>query len=151
TIQYILGYKIYFSNDLKLVAEGWYKQFDDQAVRLYSGQPYLDNNGTGYAYGADVNLTKRLTKKFYGQISYSYMQSKRDDHDGLGKYDYTFSQPHVVSMLCSYNPNEKWIFSGKFRYAMGRPTDRYIVHANVFNDPSYARYSQEITGKNAER
>jgi len=151
TYQYILGYKIYFSSDLKLVTEVWYKQFDNLVVQPHSGQSYLNNNGDGYAYGADVNLTKRLSKKFYGQIGYSYMQSKRDDHDGLAKYNYTFSQPHVVSALGSFNPNNKWIFSGKFRYAVGRPTDKYVVHANVFNDPSYLRYSQEIVAKNGER
>jgi len=150
-LQYILGYKIYFAHDLKLVAEGWYKQFDDMAVRPKSGQSLLNNNGTGYAYGVDVNLTKRLSKNFYGQVGYSYMLSKRDDHDGLGKYDYIFSQPHVVSLLGSYKYNEKWVFSGKFRYATGRPTDKYIVHSNVFNDPAYRRFSQEIVNKNGER
>ncbi|HEV3250808.1 MAG TPA: TonB-dependent receptor, partial [Puia sp.] len=122
TLQYILGYKIYFSPDLKFTAEGWYKQFDDLAVQPNRGRSYLSNNGTGYAYGADVNLTKRLSKKYYGQVGYSYMLSKRDDHDGLGDYDYIFSVPHTFSVLGSYKPNEKWVFSGKFRYATGRPT-----------------------------
>ena len=151
TIQYILGYKIYFSHDLKLVAEGWYKQFDDLAVRPKSGQSLLNNNGTGYAYGFDINLTKRLSKNFYGQVGYSFMLSKRDDHDGLGKYDYIFSQPNVISLLGSYKYNKKWTFAGKFRYATGRPTDRYIVHSDIFNDPAYPRFSQEITAKNGTR
>jgi len=151
TIQYILGYKIYFSPDLKFTAEGWYKQFDHMTVRPNSGQPFLNNNGTGYAYGADVNLTKRLSKKYYGQIGYSYMVSKRDDHDGLGTYNYIFSEPHTISLLGSYKPNEKWVFSGKFRYGTGRPTDSYIVHGNVFKNPGILRSSQEITGKNGDR
>jgi len=151
TIQYILGYKNYFTQDLKFVAETWYKQFDDLAVRPASGESYLNNNGTGYAYGLDINLTKRLSENYYGQIGYSYMVSKRDDHHGQGVYDYTFSQPHIFSVLASYKPDNEWLFSAKFRYATGRPTDRYIIHANVFNDPSYLRYSQEVIGKNADR
>jgi hypothetical protein len=151
TIQYILGYKYYFSPDLKLTAEGWYKQFDDLTVQPSSGQSLLNSNGTGYAYGGDISLTKRLSRKYYGQVSYSYMLSKRDDSNGLGKYDYIFSQPNTISLLASYKPNDKWIFSGKFRYSTGRPTDKYIVHSDVLKNPSYLRYSQEIVSKNGDR
>ncbi len=151
TTQYIAGYKKQFSSDLKFVVEGWYKQLDNLIVQPKTGESYLTNDGTGFAYGGDINLTKRLSKNYYGQIGYSYMVSKRDDHDGQGEYDYIFSQPHVVSLLGSYNPNKKWIFSGKFRYSTGRPTDKYIVHSNVFNDASYMRYSQQIIEKNGDR
>jgi len=149
--QYILGYKIYFTPDLKFTAEGWYKKLNDLAVQPASGRPFLNNGGTGDAYGFDASLIKRLSKKIHGQLSYSFMRSKRDDHDGLGEYDYIFNLPHVVSVLGSYEHNRKWIFSGKFRYATGRPTDMYIVHKDVFNDPAYMRYSQEIVKKNGQR
>jgi len=149
--QYILGYKLYFTPDLKFTAEGWYKNLDDLTVQPSSGKSWLTNDGTGEAYGFDLSLIKRLSKKYHGQISYSYMHSTRDDHDGLGKYDYIFDLPHSISLLGSYEYNKKWAFSGKFRYATGRPTDKYVVHANVFNNPSFLRYSQEITAKNGER
>jgi hypothetical protein len=79
------------------------------------------------------------------------MHSKRDDHDGLGTYDYIFDLPHVISLLGSYEYNKRWAFSGKFRYASGRPADKYIAHANVFNNPAFFRYSQEATVKNGRR
>lgn len=151
SIQSILGYKFQFSSDLKLVAEGWHKQFDDVIVQPNSTQSYLTNNGSGYAYGADISLTKRLSKKYYGQISYSYMQSKRDDHNGLGRYDYNFSVPHTISLMVSYKPSNRWILSGKFRYSTGRPVDAYVVHSNVFNDPAMLRFGQEITAINGNR
>jgi hypothetical protein len=151
TVQYILGYKNYFSNDLKLVVETYYKQLDNLTVRPFSGQTLLNNNGTGYAWGTDLNLTKRLSRNYYGQIGYSYMQSKRDDHDGQGIYNYTYSQPHIFSLLASYKPNDKWVFSTKFRYATGRPKDAFIIHNNVFNNANYIRYSQELIGKNEDR
>lgn len=151
TIQYILGYKNYFSEDLKLVIETWYKQFDHLVLRPQSGQVLLNNDGTGYAYGADFNITKRLSKKYYGQLGYSYMQSIRNDNNGKGEYNFTYSQPHIISMLVSYKPNNKWVFSAKFRYATGRPKDSYMIYQNVLNDPNNLRYAQEITGKNADR
>lgn len=151
TTQYIIGFKRYFSPDTKLVIEGWYKQFTNQIVRTTPGTKLLTNDGTGYAYGIDVNVTKRLSKKYYGQAGYTYMQSKRDDKDGRGVYDFTFSQPHIVSMLASYKPNDKWVFSGKFRYATGRPTDQYYVLNNVFNNDNFVRSTQVITDKNGKR
>jgi hypothetical protein len=151
TFQNILGYKNQFANDLNLVIEGWYKSLDKLVVQPNSGQSYLTNNGTGYAYGADISLTKRLSKKYFGQLSYSYMETKRDDHDGQGKYDFTYYQPHAVSALLSYKPNDTWVFSAKFRYAKGRPTDKFITHSDIFNNTSFLRYSQEITTKNGDR
>jgi hypothetical protein len=149
--QYILGYKYYFSPDLKLTAESWYKKLEALTVQPSSGQSYLTNEGTGEAYGFDLSLIKRLSRKYHGQVSYSYMHSTRNDHDGLGTYHYIFDLPHVISLLGSYEYSKNWSFSGKFRYTTGRPTDRYIVHSNVFNKPSFLRYSQEITTHNGER
>lgn len=151
SIQSILGYKIQFSNDLKFVAEVWHKEFDDLTVQPNRVQSYLNNEGSGYAYGADLNLTKRLSKNYYGLISYSFMESKRNDNSGLGDYNYIFSTPHTISVMGSYKPNDRWIFSGKFRYSTGRPTDSYIVHSNVLNDPGNIKYAQETTAINGER
>jgi len=151
TIQSILGYRIQFSGDLKFVVEGWHKQFDDLVVQPNLLQSRLNNDGTGYAYGADVSLIKRLSRKYYGQVSYSYMKSRRDDRDGQGEYKYTFDIPHVFSLLASYKPNNRWIFSTKFRYSTGRPTDAYIVHDDVLNNEDRVRYSQEITARNGRR
>lgn len=149
--QYIVGYKKHFSPDLKFTAEAWYKTFDKMVVRPVSGYSEQTNAGTGWADGFDLNLTKRLTKRMHGQIGYSYMQSRRDDHDGLGEYDFAFSQPHQVNCLISYKAKKRWILGAKFRYATGKPTDKVLIHANVLNDPNNVRYSEEIISKNTER
>ena len=148
TIQYIVGYKIYFSPDLKLTIEGWYKDLNKMIVRPVSGVSEQNNNGSGWAQGLDINVTRRLARHFHGQVGYSYMKSKRNDHDGLGEYDFDFSQTHQVNILLAYNPTKHWILSTKFRYATGKPTSSYIVHYNALNNPGYIRHSQEIVGKN---
>ncbi len=149
--QFILGYKNYFANDLKLVVETYYKRLDKLLSKPFSGQSILNSNGSGNAYGLDINLTKRLSEKYYGQIGYSFSQSKRNDNNGQGEYNYTYSQPHIFSLLASYKPNNKWVLSTKFRYATGRPKDSYIIHNNVFNNINYSRFSQEILSKNGNR
>ena len=149
--EYIFGVKSFLSPDLKLTVEGWYKKLDNLVVRPFADESEQNNSGTGWAGGFDVNLTKRLSEGVHGTIGYSYMQSKRNDNDGLGEYDFSFSQPHQFSMLIGYKPDETWILSGKFRYSTGKPTDKYIIHSNIFNNPYYIRYSEEIIGKNADR
>ena len=150
-VQVIAGFKKYFTPDVKFTVEGWYKKLDQLIVRPVAGRVEQNNAGDGYAYGVDVNLTKRLTSKVHGQIGYSWMQSRRNDHDGYGEYDFTFSQPHQVNFLVGYKPGKHWILSTKFRYATGKPTSRYIVHNNIFNNAAQVRYSEEITAVNTKR
>jgi hypothetical protein len=149
--QIILGYKKHFSQSVKLTIEAWYKDFDNIIVRAGSQRSEQNNLGDGWASGVDVSLTKRLSKNLHGQIGYSYMTSKRNDHDGKGEYDFDFSQPNQINCLLSYKLNEHWLFSAKFRYATGKPTDRYIVYSDIFSDSNFKRYSQFITGKNENR
>lgn len=149
--EYIIGYKRYFTSDLKLTIEGWYKNFDKMVVRPVNGSIIENNNGTGWAKGADIYLVKRLSKRFHGQIGYSYMVSRRDDKDGWGIYNFDFSEPHQVNLLIAYNDNKHWVLSAKFRYATGRPADSYVIHSNIFNDPDFVRYSEELVGKNNYR
>ena len=149
--QLILSYKAYISNDLKLTIEGWYKSFDNMVVTPISGSVLRNNNGFGEAKGFDISMTKRLHKKWHGIASYSYMDVKRNDGDGLGNYDFTYSQPHQFNIMLSYQLNQNWSFSGKYRYATGRPTDKYIIHENVLNNPHYYLYSMELIGKNLSR
>lgn len=147
----ILAYKAYLKRDLKIMIEAWYKNFDNMVVTPISGSILRNNNGTGYGRGIDVSVTKRLSKSWHGIASYSYMNVKRNDNDGLGLYNFTFSQPHQISTMLSYKLNKHWSFSGKYRYATGRPKDAFIIHANVLNDLNNYMYGMELVGRNQAR
>ena len=138
-------------SDIRLTLEAYYKKFDDLIIQPDRASPVRTNQGTGWAGGVDVGIVKRLTRKAYGQVSYAYGVSRRNDHDGLGSYDADFSQPHVISIVGGYEANDRWSFASKWRYATGRPTDRYIVHEDVHAGNGAYRFSQEITGPNADR
>ncbi len=119
SIHYIAGLTHYLTTDLKLNVEGYYKSFSDVVTQSNHVNGYLTNDGTGSAYGIDIGLVKRFVSNLYGQVSYSYSQSKRDDHDGRGSYDYDFSQPNIFSFLIGYQMNDEWSFSAKWKYATG--------------------------------
>ena len=138
-------------DDIRLTLETYYKRFDDLLVQPDRTSPVRTNQGDGWAGGFDVGVVKRLTRKVYGQLSYAYGISRRNDHDGIGSYDADFSQPHVLSLVGGYEASERWSFSSKWRYATGRPTDRFVVHEDVHAGTGPYRFSQEITGPNADR
>lgn len=149
--QYILGYRLYLRPDLKFTIETWYKDFDNLVVTPVTGTVLKNNNGTGWGRGLDVSITKRLIEKFHGMISYSYIEIKRNDHDGLGEYNFAFSQPHQFNLMLSYKVNNRWLFSMRYRYATGRPKDNFIIHTNVLNEVNNFRYSKELIGRNELR
>ena len=149
--QYILGYRLYIRPDLKFTVETWYKSFDNLVVTPVNGTVFKNNSGTGWGRGLDINLTKRLVKKFHGQIGYSFIEVKRNDHDGLGEYDFAFSQPNQFNLMLSYKANKHWVFSMRYRYATGKPKDDYIIHRDVLNNAGNMRYSKELVGRNELR
>ncbi|MCG9881676.1 MAG: TonB-dependent receptor [Bacteroidia bacterium] len=151
TIQYILGYRWYIKPDFKLTIETWYKEFSHLVTTPINGTVFKNNLGNGWGKGFDINLTKRLVYKFHGQISYSYMEIKRNDGDGLGEYNFAFSQPHQFNLMLSYKLNSHWTFSMRFRSATGKPKDDYIIHRNILDQTNQIRYSKEIIGKNRLR
>jgi outer membrane receptor for monomeric catechols len=149
--QYILGYRLYIRPDLKLTVETWYKSFNNLVVTPITGTVFKNNNGTGRGRGLDLNLSKRLVDKFHAMIGYSWIEIKRNDHDGLGEYNFAFSQPHQFNLMLSYKVNTHWIFSMRYRYATGRPKDNYTIHRNVLNDINNFKYSKELIGRNELR
>lgn len=138
-------------NDLQLSVEGYYKTFGDLGVLQSRTTGLALATGTGFADGVDIDLVKRLTDKFFGQASYSYSVSRRNDNRGAATYDSDNNQPHALNVVGGYTLNSTWSFSGKFKFASGRPTDDYIIHADVLPGSGLQRYSREITVHNATR
>ena len=147
----IAGVTHYLRDHVKWTTEAYYKRFDRLPVWPDRTLPLRRSDGVGWAAGIDVSVIKRFVDQFYGQVNYSYAQSKRDDGDGRGSYNADFNQPHILNVLAGYEVNETWSVAGKWRYATGRPRDGFVVHADVLNDPERLRYAQEIVANNSER
>jgi len=149
--QLILGYRLNIRPHLSFTLETWYKNFDDLVVTPISGTVSKNNQGTGWGRGIDVNLNKKLVSKLHGMIGYSFIEIKRNDHDGWGAYDFAFSQPHQFNLLLSYKLSKSLTFAIKYRHATGKPKDNFVIHENVLNNPNIIRYSKELIGKNELR
>ena len=148
---FVAGVSRLLRSDVQLTVEGYYRSLSDLAVLQSQTTGLEAATGTGFSSGVDVDLVKRLTDRFFGQASYSYAVSKRNDHRGAGAYDGDNNQPNIVNILAGYTLSATWSFSGKFKYATGRPTDDYIIHSDVLPGSGVLRYSREITSHNARR
>ncbi len=150
-LHFILGYNKYLTDDISFTAECYYKSLNNLLVKTGGLGFDVENKGYGYATGIDLSISKKLTENFFGQISYSYSISKRNDDNGVGYYNSDFSQPHILNILAGWQIDNEWAISAKWKFASGLPTDSYVVHSNVLNNPDLVRYSREITVKNSVR
>ncbi len=148
---FILGINRYLSEDLKINAEGYYKILDDLIYESNTTGKSSGNTGKGYSYGFDVSLIKRFIDKMYGQVNYSFSQSKIKESDYQAYHYSDFNQPHMFNILFGYQFNDIWSFSLKWKYATGRPKDEYVIHSNVLNDENKMRYAKEIFSDNTKR
>ena len=149
--QLVLGASRRFRDDLRLSAELYYQALDDLVVIGDRTAGAATNSGEGETAGVDLMLAKRMTRKWFGSVTYSFSRSKRDDNRGEGEYDSDFHRPHVFGVFGSWELSDRWAFSAKWKFVSGRPTDAFVVNADVFNDPDFLRFSKEITRQNAER
>lgn len=151
SVHYILGMNRYLRDDLRFTVEAYYKKLGDLIVPAATSGTALTNDGNGWSSGFDAILLKRLSNRYYGQVSYSYALSMRNDNDGQGEYHSSFNQPHNFGAIVGYQPSGEWFVSGRWKYAVGRPKDRFVVHENVLGEAAPLRYSREIVARNADR
>ena len=149
--QISLGLEHELGSGLSLATEVYYRRLEDLVVSGDKTSGIALNSGDGHSAGLDIGLTRRLMDDWSGSLAYSYSRARRDDNRGEGPYDADFHRPHVFIAALAWQPNDAWAFAGKWKFASGRPTDAFVVNRNIFNDPTYLRFSKEIVANNILR
>ena len=149
--QISVGFSRTLTTDLRISVETYYQVLDRLIIKPDRTTATASNSGTGRSTGIDMLLSKRLIDDWYGQVSYSFQRSVRNDNLGQGSYYSDFNRPHILNTLLAYEFNDAWSLAGKWRFATGRPADTYIIHENVHHDIMFSRFSKEITGRNITR
>ena len=171
--QYSLGYfRNFKKNMFETSVELYYKDMKNQIEFKEGALPEdniknnTDNNftfGRGWSYGSEFFINKR-TGRWTGWAGYTLSWTKRKFPEiNLGKaYWAKYDRRHDVSIILSYELNDKWTFSTIWVYATGNamtlPISRYIVDGNIVNEygprnsfrmPAYHRMdlSATYTGK----
>ena len=120
--------------NFRLTVEGFYKWYDDYPVSVTDGislankgiefgaignEPVVQT-GKGRAYGMEIFLQQKLTKQFFGVLSYTLYWSKFTGLDG--KYaPAAWDNRHLVSYTMGYKLPRNWELGLKFRYQGAAP------------------------------
>ncbi|HAP35734.1 MAG TPA: hypothetical protein DCQ28_07245 [Bacteroidetes bacterium] len=145
--QYVTGVEYLLRSDVKVSLEGYIKNYSDYPAS--TARPYLVlantgagfggsqdgyasfgldplvSNGTGLARGMELFLQKKLSEvPCYGLVSISWNETKFTALDGVSRAS-AYDQRWIINLGGGYILNELWEFSGKFRFATGRPYTPY--------------------------
>jgi hypothetical protein len=112
---------------IELELTGFYKWLDRQVIRnpaFFSDPslpPYI-NGGTGRILGLELQLRARIAESFSGWIAYTHQRSYRKDGPGATERLFDFDQPHILTVVGTYEIG--WGFSAglRFRLVSGNPS-----------------------------
>lgn len=120
-IHYSLGVEQELTEFFEVSLEGFYKDLDDQIVRvaLADGSEGYANIGTGETYGLEALLRYRFDGKLFGWAAYTLSRSTRQDGPGEPERLFEYDQTHNLTVLASYALGAGWTLGSKFRYTTG--------------------------------
>ena len=104
------------------LAEGFYKQLDSQVIGTASPSGTrlaYTNDGTGYVVGGELLVKYKPDEHFFGWLAYTLSRSVRSDGPGMPEYLFQYDQPHILTVLGSYNLGHGWEFGARFRLISG--------------------------------
>lgn len=118
--------------DLRIRAEVFAKRYDNligQAV-FPLGQNIFDNNSSGYANGIEISMQKALSGRWAGQLSYSFMNSKRSYSGSSFEFPSDNDRPHQFTAI-GITRLFKFTVAAKYRLASGTPySNRTAIRPN---------------------
>lgn len=167
--QVAVGYfRNFMKNKYEASAEVYYKDFQNQIDYIDNADLFFNEelegdllSGDGRAYGLELYI-KKNKGKLNGWISYTLAKTERKVN-GLNRgkwYPTRFDRTHNLSVVSSYDYNEKWSFSANFVFSSGTPatfpTNRYEIQGvvlphnvdesrNNYRIPSYHRLDVSAT------
>jgi hypothetical protein len=151
TLHFSIGYEQRVGADWSLLVEPYYQVLDDLVVAQGRSTGRASNDGEGTNLGLDVVLSRRFANGWTADATYSFNDARRDDNDGTGEYDADFNRRNFFSVGGSWEINSRWKVGARWKYGTGRPTDDFIIHADVLGAGEPLRYSKELTQRNALR
>lgn len=143
---YVGGLEFLPNNLLRFTAEGFYKEYGNVPVSVRDGislanrgadfgvlgnEPIV-SNGKGRSYGFELFAQQKLSRKFFGIVSYTWFRS---DYSGLdGRYlPSAWDSRHLLSLTLGYKLPRNWELGVKFRYQGGSPYTPYDIAASRLN------------------
>jgi hypothetical protein len=161
---YVAGFEYLPRKSSRITIEGFYKQYSNYPVSVRDGislanqggdfgsigNEDLISNGKGRAYGVEVFLQQKLTKNFFGVLSYTYVRSEFNGADGKmisSSWDYR----HLISGILGLKLKNGWEIGLKHRFAGGAPYTPFDSLASRSNYMSLGVGIQDLSQLNTIR
>jgi outer membrane receptor for ferrienterochelin and colicin len=143
---YVGGIEYLPNNTLRFTFEGFYKQYDNYPISRIDGVSLANKgtefgsvgnepvtqNGLGRAYGVEFFAQKKLTKRFFGILSYTFYYSQFTD--SKGKYiPASWDNRQLISLTWGYKFRRNWELGLKFRYQGAAPYTPMDLEASRIN------------------
>jgi len=161
---YTTGVEFLPNDGLRFTVEGFYKQYGNVAVSARDGislanlgndfttlgNEAVNTNGKGKAYGIEFFVQKKLTKNFFGILSYTFYRSLYSGADNKFVVS-TWDNQHLLSVTWGYKFPRNWELGLKFRYQGGAPFTPFDEVASRFNYASQGRGTLDFARLNTQR
>ena len=143
---YVAGVEFLPSNATRFTVEGFYKKYSNYPVSLLDGVS-LANKGTefgaignepvqqdgrGRAYGFEFFAQQKLTKRFFGILSYTFYRTEFTNLQG-NYIRANWDNRHLLSLTGGYKFNRNWELGLKFRYQGPAPYSPFDMPASQLN------------------
>lgn len=136
--------------DMRIRAEVFQKKYDNLVIQPVLGNFNYTNAGSGEANGVEISMQKALSGRWAGQISYSFINSKRRIADGDFAFPSDEERPHQFTAI---GITRIWgiTLAGKYRVASGLPYDSRTAIQIVASPARYLQRLANIQDRNALR
>ncbi|MGR3810999.1 TonB-dependent receptor [Jiulongibacter sp. NS-SX5] len=146
SIHYAAGFEYLPKNDLRFTVEGFIKNYENYPVSAFDnlslanlgggfgaiGNERVISKGKGKTYGVELFVQKKLTKKQFFTISYTYVRSKFGGID-TELFPSAWDNRNLFSGLYGLKFGKNWELGAKYRWAGGSPYSPYDITASQRN------------------
>ncbi|QIA09931.1 TonB-dependent receptor [Draconibacterium halophilum] len=153
--QVSLGYfRNFKQNTWETSVEIYYKDMQNVLDYIEGAELFLNDaietellHGSGESKGLEA-LVKKSKGKFTGWVGYTWSKTEREipGINNGNPYPSSYDRTHDLSLVASYQLNDRWNFATNFVYATGNPTSYPVAKYNVQGNQVY-----EYSARNSNR
>ncbi len=161
---YIAGIEFMPATATRFTFEAFYKQYNNMPISNRNGislsnqggdfsvlgNEDITTNGRGRAYGFEFFAQQKLTKRFFGVVSYTWFVSQYTNAN-TGYTASSWDNRHLLSTVIGYKFNRNWEMGLKFRYQGGVPFTPFDLAASRQNFLALGTGSLDYNQINSQR
>lgn len=155
-IHYILGLEYRTGKGTRFTLEVYDKEYkhlpinpeyperliiDRDSFTLYFPPEALVDNGKAYSRGLELLVHKKMVKKLYGILCFSYFRSRYKDFFGVER-NRIYDNRYTFNLVMGYKPFTKWEFSVKWTMMGGAPYTPINIEESIEEEREVRDFSR---------